>query len=112
MGYKYIVFGAIDPNANPWDYLGTANQLDSNSIGWKAFVGLAQDWYTLCMALGIIGLLINLVIFGIKIMVSKNANKRASVKEALQGKLFIAIMLFGVLTVIGTIVTLVEALVS
>lgn len=108
---KMIAFGAFSASDDPWDYLGVTNVLDGNSTGWQVLLGLAQDWYTLCFSIGIIGLLISFVIFGLKISASKTPNKRAAAKEVLTGKLIISIMLFGITTIIGATVSLVEAFV-
>ena len=55
--------------------------------------------------------MISFVIFGLKIAASKTPNKRAAAKEVLTGKLIISIMLFGITTIIGATVSLVEAFV-
>jgi hypothetical protein len=109
--WKIIVFGAFSASDDPWDYLGVTNELNGNNAGWQALLGIAQDWYTLCFTVGIIGLLINFIIYGIKIGTSKNPNKRAAAKEGLSGKLIVSIMLFGITTIIGATVSLVEAFV-
>lgn len=102
---------ALDIDANPWNNFGTRNNIDANNPGWKILLGITQDWFTVCLTIGTIGLLITLMVLGMRLMRTKNSNKRADIKEALTAKIIIAFCLFAITTVIGLTVTIAEALV-
>lgn len=95
---------------NPWDYLGMTSVITDGNTGWQAFLGLAQDWYTLCTTIGLIGVVINLVVIGTMMAAAKNANKRAALKEGIVSKLLAFCALFALLTILGIVVTIVKAI--
>ena len=104
-----IVACAID--SNPWKNLGRSNNIDANSAGWKVLLSFTQDWYTLCMTIGLVGFIITMMIAGLKLMYMKSGEGRKEAKSAIKAKILIAIVLFAVTFFIGFAVTVAQALV-
>ena len=73
-----------------------------------AIKGTVNSLYSLLMAIGVVGLLITLVIIGIRLM-SSNATKRAEAMEEMKWKVLIAVVLFGMTGIVGAILALAEA---
>lgn len=103
----FFRFIALDSD-NPWDYLGMTSVISNDNKGWQAFIGLAQDWYTLCTTIGLIGVVINLVVIATMMAAAKNANKRAALKEGIVSKLLAFCVLFALMTILGIVVTIVK----
>ena len=99
----FFRFIALDSD-NPWDYLGMTSVISDDNTGWQAFLGLAQDWYTL-----LIGVVINLIVIATMMAAAKNANKRAALKEGIVSKLLAVCVLFALMTILGIVVTIVKA---
>lgn len=75
-----------------------------------AIKGTVNSLYSLLMAIGVVGLLITLIIIGIRLM-SPNATKRAETMEEMKWKVLIAVVLFGMTGIVGAILALAEAFV-
>lgn len=75
-----------------------------------AIKGTVNSLYSLLMAIGVVGLLITLVIIGIRLM-SPNSAKRAEAMEEMKWKVLIAVVLFGMTGIVGAILALAEAFV-
>lgn len=73
-----------------------------------AIKGTVNSLYSLLMAIGIVGLLITLVIIGIRLM-SPNSAKRAEAMEEMKWKVLIAVVLFGMTGIIGAVLAMAEA---
>lgn len=73
-----------------------------------AIKGTVNSLYSLLMAIGVVGLLITLVIIGIRLM-SPNSAKRAEAMEEMKWKVLIAVVLFGMTGIVGAILALAEA---
>ena len=73
-----------------------------------AIKGTVNSLYSLLMAIGVVGLLITLVIIGIKLM-SPNSAKRAEAMEEMKWKVLIAVVLFGMTGIIGAVLAMAEA---
>lgn len=101
----------INGNSNPWDFLGVDNMLKEDDKGLLALTKIAHDWYTLCLAVGAVGIVITVMYLGLRLMLTRDPRKRDEVKEALKWKIVIALVLFGIPTVLGVIFTLATALV-
>lgn len=69
--------------------------------------GTVNSTYNLFMAIGVVGLLLTLILIGLKLM-SSNPSKRAEALEEMKWKALIAIILFGMTTVISTILSIVS----
>ena len=114
MGRVSVVLGAsaqIDGKSNPWDFLGVGNVLESDDRGLLALTGIASDWYSFCLAIGAIGIVLTVMYLGLRLIFTRDPRKRDEVKEALKWKVVIALVLFGIPTVLGVIFTLATALV-
>lgn len=72
-----------------------------------ALRGTVSSAYSLFMAIGVVGLLLTIILVGIKLM-SSNPGKRAEALEEMKWKVIIAILLFGMTTVISTILSVVS----
>ena len=73
-----------------------------------AIKGTVNSLYSLLMAIGVVGLLITLVIIGIRLM-SPNSAKRAEAMEEMKWKVLIAVLLFGMTGIIGAVLAMAEA---
>lgn len=73
-----------------------------------AIKGTVNSLYSLLMAIGVVGLLITLVIIGIRMM-SPNSAKRAEAMEEMKWKVLIAVVLFGMTGIIGAVLAMAEA---
>ena len=73
-----------------------------------AIKGTVNSLYSLLMAIGIVGLLITLVIIGIRLM-SPNSAKRAEAMEEMKWKVLIAVVLFGMTGIVGAVLAMAEA---
>jgi hypothetical protein len=73
-----------------------------------AIKGTVNSLYSLLMAIGVVGLLITLVIIGIRLM-SPNSAKRAEAMEEMKWKVLIAVVLFGMTGIIGAVLAMAEA---
>ena len=73
-----------------------------------AIKGTVNSLYSLLMAIGVVGLLITLVIIGIRLM-SPNSVMRAEAMEEMKWKVLIAVVLFGMTGIVGAILALAEA---
>lgn len=73
-----------------------------------AIKGTVNSLYSLLMAIGIVGLLITLIIIGIRLM-SPNSAKRAEAMEEMKWKVLIAVVLFGMTGIIGAVLAMAEA---
>ena len=73
-----------------------------------AIKGTVNSLYSLLMAIGVVGLLITLVIIGIRLM-SPNSAKRAEAMEEMKWKVLIAAVLFGMTGIIGAVLAMAEA---
>ena len=73
-----------------------------------AIKGTVNSLYSLLMAIGVVGLLITLIIIGIRLM-SPNSAKRAEAMEEMKWKVLIAVVLFGMTGIVGAILALAEA---
>ena len=73
-----------------------------------AIKGTVNSLYSLLMAIGVVGLLITLIIIGIRLM-SPNATKRAEAMEEMKWKVLIAVVLFGMTGIIGAVLAMAEA---
>ena len=73
-----------------------------------AIKGTVNSLYSLLMAIGVVGLLITLVIIGIRLM-SPNSAKRAEAMEEMKWKVLIAVVLFGLTGIIGAVLAMAEA---
>lgn len=69
--------------------------------------GTVNSTYNLFMAIGVVGLLLTLILIGLKLM-SSNPSKRAEALEEMKWKALIAIILFGMTTLISTILSIVS----
>ena len=74
----------------------------------SAIKGTVNSLYSLLMAIGVVGLLITLVIIGIRLM-SPNSAKRAEAMEEMKWKVLIAVVLFGMTGIIGAVLAMAEA---
>ena len=74
----------------------------------SAIKGTVNSLYSLLMAIGVVGLLITLVIIGIRLM-SPNSVKRAEAMEEMKWKVLIAVVLFGMTGIIGAVLAMAEA---
>ena len=79
---------------------------------WKisdnaALQGTVNSAYSLFMAIGVVGLLLTIILVGIKLM-SSNPSKRAEALEEMKWKALIAVLIFGMTTVISTILSVVS----
>lgn len=109
LGMVACDFGSIPEN--PWKNFGTKNNINSSDKGWNVLVSIAQDWYTLCLTIGTVGLLITLIILGAKLFITRNSRNRAEVKDAITSKIIVAIVFFSITLIIGLTVTIAESLV-
>ena len=107
MGVINYISLAINGNSNPWDYLGIAD--DS---GLKVLTGLAADWYSLCIVIGTVGIIVTIMYIGLRLMFTKDPRKREEVKETMKWKVILALALFGMSTLLGVIVTVATAFVQ
>lgn len=73
-----------------------------------AIKGTVNSLYSLLMAIGVVGLLITLIIIGIRLM-SPNSAKRAEAMEEMKWKVLIAVVLFGMTGIIGAVLAMAEA---
>ena len=73
-----------------------------------AIKGTVNSMYSLFMAVGVIGLLLTVVLIGMKLM-SQNPSKRAEALEEMKWKVLIAIVIFGMTGFIGTVLSMVAA---
>ena len=73
-----------------------------------AIKGTVNSLYSLLMAICVVGLLITLVIIGIRLM-SPNSAKRAEAMEEMKWKVLIAVVLFGMTGIIGAVLAMAEA---
>ena len=87
---------------NPFNYLEFCI---SNNAALRATV---NSGYNLLMTIGVIGLLLTFILIGIKLM-SSNPGKRAEALDDMKWKALIAIILFSIPTVIGTIMRVVAS---
>ena len=72
-----------------------------------ALHGTINSAYSLFMAIGVVGLLLTIILVGIKLM-SSNPSKRAEALEEMKWKALIAVLIFGMTTVISTILSVVS----
>lgn len=112
MGNFVYGYFALAIESNPWKNLGRSNNMDANSAGWKVLLSFTQDWYTLCLTIGLIGFLITLMWVGLKLLYMKSGDKRREAKDAITAKVIVATSLFAITTVIGFVVTLAQAMVN
>lgn len=75
-----------------------------------AIKGTVNSFYSLFMAIGVIGLLLTVILIGIKLM-SQSPSKRAEALEEMKWKAIIAIVLFGMTGFIGAILTVAKSFV-
>lgn len=87
---------------NPFNYLEFGI---SNNAALRATV---NSGYNLLMTIGVIGLLLTFILIGIKLM-SSNPGKRAEALDDMKWKALIAIILFSIPTLIGTIMRVVAS---
>lgn len=72
-----------------------------------AVQGTVSSMYNLFMAIGVTGLLITILLIGMKLM-SSNPAKRAEALEEMKWKALIAIVLFGMTTVVSSVLSIVS----
>ena len=91
-------------NKDPFSYI------NKGISGNSAVTGTVNSAYSLMMAIGVVGILITIVLTGIKLMSSK-PQKRAEALDELKWKAIIAIMLFSMPLLIGVIIKFATAFV-
>jgi hypothetical protein len=82
---------------DPFDFLKFSNSSISQNSDIRGTVGSA---YKLFMAIGVIGILVSIVIFGLTIAFAK-PQKRAEAIDEMKWKVLIAIVLFAMTSVVG-----------
>lgn len=81
MGVINYISLAINGNSNPWDYLGIGNVLDADDSGLKVLTGLAADWYSLCIVIGTVGIIVTIMYIGLRLMLLKIPGREKRLKR-------------------------------
>lgn len=81
MGVINYISLAINGNSNPWDYLGIGNVLDADDSGLKVLTGLAADWYSLCIVIGTVGIIVTIMYIGLRLMLLKIHGREKRLKR-------------------------------
>ena len=88
---------------NPWDVLSGGGVDFADSLK-----GIGADWYTVCVYVGVIGLVISMVIIGIQFALAKgkNSKKWAEAKDKLMTKAILAFLIPMVPFLVGMVVSI------
>lgn len=104
-GYGNKIILTINANTDPFSLLGSNKVSNDNNIR-----NTFASFFRFLMAIGIIGIIISIIISGIKIS-SKNSNTREEGKKLLQTKAIIAITIFSFVALMGMIFEIIVKLV-
>lgn len=91
---------------NPFDLLKNLGISHNSTLR-----GTAGSAYKFFMVVGIIGLVSTFMISGISFSLTKNSSKKSNIKEAIGFKTWVAIGLFGFITLMGLVYNVIVSLV-